>query len=129
MRHDQQWIGQRVIAAGLGAEAAADDLYNAACAAAKRHGPHVICRALRVDSDVAWQFLAALQGWAHAGECEVAEAGARPPSALQGGGAVVPVPSKALVLSEVEDLLSAILRDTRIMERIGDVLTFGESGV
>lgn len=118
-----------VIATGRGAEVAAEDLAKAACAAAKRHGPHVVCQALRVDSDVVWEFLAALQGWVHAGDCEVAEAGARPPSALQGGGASVPVPSKALVLSEVEDLLNAIRRDTSIMARIGDVLTFGESWV
>jgi len=90
----------------------------------------VVVQALRVRCSVAIPFLAWLQGREHAGHCEVSEAAALPRGQHgSGDGCGLPVPSSALVGQGVEDLLRAIMDDSRVLDAFSEWLTFTRGGV
>lgn len=119
-----------VIATGRGLHNAEQELIEAARAAAATHGHHLVIQALRCQARIGIEFLAWLQGREFAGECEVAEAAALPRGQHGGGGCGgIPVPSSALVDTEVSDMLRAIMQDARILDAFSEWLTFTRGGV
>ncbi len=119
-----------VIATGRGARSADDDLEQLVRLAAGIHGHDVVSRALCVRSTVVLEFAAWVQGREHAGSCEVAEASALPRGQHGGGGGGgIPVPSSALVDTEVSDMLRAIMRNPRLLSEFSEWLTFTRGGV
>lgn len=119
-----------LIAVGRGLQNAEHELIEAARAAAAMHGHHLVIQALRCQGRIGIEFLAWLQGREFAGQCEVAEAAALPRGQYGGGGGEgIPVPSSALVGQGVEDLLRAIMDDSRVLDAFSEWLTFTRGGV
>lgn len=118
------------IAEGRGPGAAQSELRQHLSRACAVHGADVVSQALCVQSPVVMRFAAWVQGREHAAACEVANASARQFGQTGGDrGFGIPVPDAGLRDCEIEDLLQAVMRDPRVMERFAEWLTFERSGV
>lgn len=120
-----------VIAVGVGLCSAEREMVRAAKAAALVHGYDVVAQALACESKWGLRFLAWLQGREHAGRCEVADAGAQGATngVWGGNGQGVPVPGTALLSTDVDAMLEAIMRRPPILQEFDQWLTDRRSGV
>ena len=123
--------GGDVIAVGVGCAKAEREMMAAAKTASLVHGYDVVTQALKCESEFGLQFLAWLQGREHAGRCEVADAGAQGTAngSWGGNGQGVPVPSTALLSTDVDAMLQAIMQRPAILQEFDEWLTDRRNGV
>jgi hypothetical protein len=91
----------------------------------------VVTQALKCASEFGLQFLAWLQGREHAGRCEVEDAGAQGATngSWGGNGQGVPVPGLALISTNVDSMLKAIMQRPAILQEFDEWLTDRRNGV
>jgi len=120
-----------VIAVGVGCAKAEREMMAAAKTASLVHGYDVVTQALACESEFGLQFLAWLQGREHAGRCEVADAGAQGATngVWGGNGRGVPVPGTALLSTDVDAMLRAIMQRPAILQEFDEWLTDRRNGV
>ena len=120
-----------LIAVGVGLGSAEREMLKAAKAASLVHGYDVVTQALKCASEFGLQFLAWLQGREHAGRCEVEDAGAQGATngVWGGNGQGVPVPGTALLSTDVDAMLRAIMQRPAILQEFDQWLTDRANGV